>query len=455
MKYIRLLFLFFLTVPVVFSQSEPDSELPPAKTTEALQLETIRYGTESEIAVLIQTLKNENAFYLDDELITLVQSAKNRIILSGVFSFFGDRGKGGLEERAIRAVKERDNEAFETVVSALDYLGKIKAPDAIGPLKDVIDRDEQRFMGNAVRALGLVGKVDAETADSTAEYFVDFYTNRNPGDENRREMVLALGELGSLEGIPLLSEIAGSGDERPALRMAALDSLSKIGAPEGLQTILTALVSPDPNVRSSAIAALGPFSGQEVEDVILDAFRDSYYRARISAAKAAGERKFVEAIPYLRYRAEKDEIPAVKDEAIRALGAMGNRDADTILADLLMERKNTDRVRILAAEMLIRNNADDYAGKVILEMDEAQGKKQTVLYNGFLRVIGTARSGTVEDLTRRFLTSGGIIEKSYALDMTVNNEFRDLAPQVKELTDEKNGTLARKARNVLEKLGLD
>lgn len=455
MKHIRFFFLFFFAVSGVFSQSLPDSEPPPDKTTETLQLETLRYGTENEIAALIQTLKNENAFYLDDELAVLVQSTKNRIILTGVFSFFGDRRKSGLEERAVRVVTERDNEAFETVLSAIDYLGKVKAPDAIEPLKDLMDRNEPRFMGGAIRALGLAGKVDPETAGNTAEYLIDFCTSRNPGDENRREIVTALGELGSPEGIPFLSGIAVSDDEPPLLRMAALDSLSKIGDPEGLQPVLTALASPDPNVRSGAVAALGPFSGQEVEGVILEAFRDSYYRTRISAAKAAGERKFIEAIPYLRYRAEKDETPAVKDEAIRALGAMGNRDADTVLADLFTERKNTDRVRILAAEMLIRNNADDYAEKVILEMDEAQGKKQTALYNGFLRIIAAARTSTVEDLTRRFLTAGGVVEKSYALDMTTNNEFRNLAPQVKELTDEKNGALARKAREVLKKLGVD
>jgi HEAT repeat protein len=455
MKYIFLGFLFFFAGFGVFPQSSPASELPPGKTLETQQLETIRYGTENEIAALIQTLKNENAFYLDDELIVLVQSTKNRTILTGIFSFFGERGKEGLEERAIQAVKEWNDESAETVSAALDYLGKVKAQDAIDPLKDLIDRDEQRFMGNAIRALGLAGKVHPETADNTADYLIDFYLNRNPGDENRREIVAALGELGSRQGISLLSEIAVSDDERPTLRMAALDSLSKIGDPEGLQTVLTALVSSDPNVRSGAIAALGAFSGQEVEGAILGAFRDSYYRTRISAAKAAGERQLMEAIPYLRFRAERDEVPAVKDEAIRALGAIGTPETALILAELFGERKNTDRIRILAAEMLIRNNADDYAGKVTLELDEAKAKNQTALYNGLLRVLGTARTAAVEGLARRFLASGGVVEKSYALDMILNNELRGLAAQVKELTDEKNGSLARKARDVLQKLGLD
>ncbi|MDR2631196.1 MAG: HEAT repeat domain-containing protein [Spirochaetaceae bacterium] len=448
-------FLLFFGEALVFSQSSPDSDLPPAKTVEIQQLETIRYGTENEIAALIQTLKNENAFYLDDELIVLLQSTKNRIILSGVFSFFGERGKEGLEERAIRAVKERNDEATETVNAALDYLGKVRAQDAVDTLKDLIDRDEPRFMGNAIRALGLVAKVPEETADNTAEYLIDFCTNRNPGDENRKEIVTALGELGSRESVAFLSEIAVSDEERLSLRMAALDSLAKIGDPAGLEAVLTALVSPDPNVRSSAIAALGPFSGQMAESAILEAFRDSYYRTRISAAKAAGERKFSEAIPYLRFRAERDEVAAVKDEAIRALGAIGGQEAALVLADLFGERKNTDRVRLLSAEMLIRHNADDYAEKVIREMDEAKTKNQTTLYNGFLRILGNARTAAVEGLARRFFSSGGVVEKSYALDMTVNNEFRGLAAQVKELTDEKNGSLARKARDVIQKLGLD
>jgi HEAT repeat protein len=449
---LALLLVFFAARAAVSQSPDP----PPAQTVETAQMETLRYGTENEVAALIQTLKTEKSYYLDDELIILVQSAKNRSILTGAFSFFGEREKAGLEERAIRVVKERNDEAAETVLAALDYLGKVKARDAIDPLKDLIDRDEPRFMGNAIRVLGLVGRLPAETADNTAEYLIDFYTNRNPGDDTRREMVSALGELGSGTGVAFLSEIAASDEERLSLRLAALDSLSKIGDSEGLPAVLAALASPDPNVRSGAIGALGPFSGQEVDAVILEAFRDSYYRSRISAAKAAGERKLLDAVPFLRYRAEKDEVPAVKDEAIRALGAMENSGADAVLSDLFMERKNTDRVRILAAEMAARNNIEKYAGPLILEMDEAQTKNQTALYNGFLRVLGTARSPAVEDLARRFLASGGVVEKSYALDMIAANEFHALAPLVKELTTgERTDSLAQKARIVLQKLGLD
>jgi HEAT repeat protein len=210
----------------------------------------------------------------------------------------------------------------------------------------------------------------------------------------------------------------------------------------------------DPNVRSAAVAALGPFSGPDVDNAILEAFRDSYYRTRMAAAQAARDRRLEEAVPYLCYRAERDDVPAVKDEAIKALGAIGNGKSLEFLATLFGERKNADRARILAAEMLLQNNADQYASGVIAELDDAKQRNQTALYNGFLRVLGAAKSPALEELCRRFFASGGVVEKSYALDMTANNGFRSLADQVKALHDEKNGSLSRKSRSVAEKLGL-
>ncbi|MDR1248016.1 MAG: HEAT repeat domain-containing protein, partial [Treponema sp.] len=293
-----------------------------------------------------------------------------------------------------------------------------------------------------------------DSAAAVAEYLVNLYNDRSPQDENRREIIIALGDVKSPAGIPLLREIAENSDERSALRMSALEALAKIGDSGGLGAVLQSVDSADPNVRSSAVAALGPFSGADVDKAILEAFRDSYYRTRMAAAQAARDRRLVEAIPYLRYRAERDDVPAVKDEAIKALGAIGNRECLDFLSSLFTERKNADRARILAAEMLLQDDADSYAAKVIEELDEAKRKNQTALYNGFLRILGAAKSPVLEDLCRRFFFSGGVVEKSYALDMTLNNSFRSLADQVKALTGEENGSLSRKSRAVAERLGL-
>jgi HEAT repeat protein len=506
-KIIALAAVLLLALPA-FSQDAPADAAGEGNAEDARRLDTIRYGTETEIAALIQTLKTENAGNLDDELVVVAKRTRNRNILSGVFSFFGDREKAGLEDRALRAIEDRDDEANETVLAALDYLGKVKSVSAVPYIQELLDAEERPFVNACIKALGLIGgsmsagtpSVSSDTAEqeeppaiaegedgeetgdiaegegedtgedppppdpaprsirntaaAVAEYLVKLYNERSPDDENRREIIIALGDVKSPAGIPLLREIAENNDERPALRMSALGSLAKIADSGGLDAVLLSVDSADPNVRSTAVAALGPFTGADVDNAILEAFRDSYYRTRMAAAQAARDRRLVEAVPYLRYRAERDDVPAVKDEALKALGAIGNRECIEFLSSHFAERKNADRARILAAEMLLQNDADAYVTKVIEELDEAKRKNQTALYNGFLRVLGAAKSPVLEDLCKRFFFSGGVVEKSYALDMTANNEFRSLAEQVKELMDEKNGSLSRKSRVVAEKLGI-
>jgi HEAT repeat protein len=376
----------------------------------------------------------------------------NRNILSGIFSFFGERAKGGLEDRALRALEDRDIEAAGAVLGAADYLGKLKVEAAIAPFKALLDAEDRQFMNAAFRNMGRIGGGVSSKSGEIAGYLIDYYTNRDPGDENRRDIIIALGETGSPEGIAFLSEIAGNNDERAPLRMAALEALAGIGNAAGLDAVLAGASSPDPNVRASAVNALGPFEGPQVTAVILEAFRDSFYRTRIGAAKAAGTRKLREAVPYLAYRAERDDVPQVKDEAVKALGSIGTPEAEAVLASFFAERKNQDRLRILASEMLMRDHAEAYAEKLAAELDDAKGRNQTALYNGFLRVIGSAKAPSLEAVARRLLVSGGVVEKSCALDMTANNEFRGLIGEVRALTDPKNGNLARKAQAALEKL---
>lgn len=441
------------------------AESGAAQSEDDQRLDTIRYGTETEIAALIKTLKSERTGALqsksddtlDDALIGITQNTRNQQILSGVLSFFGDRDKKGLESRAVKAIEEREDEANETVMAAIEYLGRVQAAAALGPLEKLLDAQEQGFMGAAFRALGRAASGgSAHDKDDTAAYLVDFYTNRNPPDTSRRDIILALGATGSQAGVSLLIDIAEDNLERGALRMAALEGLAKIGDPSGLDAILQALSSTDPNVRSTAVAALGPFSGKSVDEAILESFRDSYYRTRIGAASAAGTRKLTEAIPYLQYRAERDEVPAVRDEAVKALGAIGTAEAQAILERLLVERKHPSRISIGAAAMLLLKDPETYTEKVITELDNAKKTNQTGLYNGLLKVLSEAKTKRVETLVRRFLSSGGIIEKSYALDMILRNELRSLAEDVRPLTaDEKNTGLARKARNILEHFGLE
>jgi hypothetical protein len=90
-------------------------------------------------------------------------------------------------------------------------------------------------------------------------------------------------------------------------------------------------------------------------------------------------------------------------------------------------------------------------------MDDARTRNQTALYNGFVRIFTTAKSASLERFARRLITTGGVIERSLALDLILNNEFRRLEDEMRDLLDERrNGaSLARKARTTLERLGFE
>jgi hypothetical protein len=328
---------------------------------------------------------------------------------------------------------------------------------------ELLGTQERRFMNSAFRALGKASSSDSQLADETAEYLVDYYSNKEPGDDNRREVITSLGTTGSEKGVHLLIDIVSNTDERVPLRIAALDSLSKLGSvsgQDGLEAILACVSTNDPNVRSAAVAALGPFSGEDVDNVILDAFRDSYYRTRAAAAHASRERRLAAAVPYLKFRAEHDEVPNIRDDSIRALGAIANDEAVGILEGLFLERKNSDRVRLVSGEMLMKNAAvnGNYFNRLVIEMDEAKRKNQTALYNGFLKIAGETKLGSgsqdMENIARRLL-SGGVIERLYGLDMAANNGLTGLASEVKAQLNEKNESIARKARQTAEKLGVE
>jgi HEAT repeat protein len=423
------------------------------------RLDTIKYGTETEIAALIQTLRSENTDDLDDELIKIVQTSGNVKILTGVFGFFGDREKSGLETRAIKALSQREDEANETILSAMDYLGKLKSTDAVPVIMEILETEEKRFLSAGFHAIGNASSGDKKLADETAEFLVDFYNDREPGSENRSVIINAIGATGSKTGVSFLAEIAVNTDERIPLRIAALGALSKIGDPDGLEAVLTCVNTNDPNVRSAAVGALGPFTNSQAESAILDAFRDSYYRTRIAAAQASRDRKLVAAVPFLKFRAERDDVPNVKEEAIRALGAIANAEAIEVLEGLFSERKNTERVRILAADMLVKNTGGKYFSKLIIELDEAKKRNQTNLYNGFLKVVGETVTendkSEIEGIARRFMSLGGIMEKLYGLDMALNNKLIGLKEEIITLSKDKNESISKKAKRTAESLGIE
>jgi len=432
--------------PALFAQEED---------IDALRRDIIRFGTETEIAALMNELRADGTDAFDDDIIALVGGTRNHRILSVAFNFFGERERRGLEVRAIHAVEERFDEHAETVHAAINYLGRIGEREAIFVLRDVVNGEERRFLHDAIRAMGRIGgALGGEDADDMAEYLIEFHEARDLEQGTRREIVLALGANGSSAAVDFLADVAGYGGMGQFLRIDALASLAQIGDPRGLDAILDGVSSGEPLVRAAAVEALGPFSGPEVDAAILDAFRDSFERTRIAAAQASRTRELVAAVPYLRFRATRDESVAVREHSIRALGAIGTPEAMGILEELFLERRNSVRVRVAAADALMQNDPNRHLESFVEEKDEARRRNMTAMYNSFLGILGRTTADNMEPISRRLLAERGVIERSYGLEIAANNNLVGLADEIRTIAEDSNQGLARRARRALETMGL-
>jgi HEAT repeat protein len=352
--------------------------------------DVIKFGTETEVTALIQKLQADASYSgeLDSEFVDLARNSKNQRILIGVLALFANKAKGGMEDKALSILEDRESETPEAVAAAIYYFEKVKTGNAVAALKGVIDEGPPELRRQSIRALGKT--VDKGNADDIAAYLIDLYENRDPGAGNNDALVEALGETGSKDAVSFLTELVQGAEGGTSLRIAAIEALAKIG--DGVDAIRDAAGSREPLVRAAALGALGAFSGAQVDEAVVEGLRDSFFRARVAAARSAGRRKLGAAVPYLKYRAEKDEALAVKEESIRALGVIGGADAVKALEELFRETKNPDRIRILAAEALLSNNPNAYIKEVEAARDEAQKKRQNGLYNGFLRALSAGKS---------------------------------------------------------------
>ncbi|MDR0663204.1 MAG: HEAT repeat domain-containing protein [Spirochaetaceae bacterium] len=417
--------------------------------------ETINYGTDNEIAELIKKLRADGIDYLDDDMIELAEKTKNQNILTGIFSFFNEREKRGLEKTALQILNGRENEMPQKINAALDYLGAVKEREALPVIMEIIKQDDTRFHNAAINALGKIRYSEMEETDGGAadvtEVLIDYSNNRNPGGGTREAIIFALGG-GGKDALPFLTGIINGEDQSVPIRMAALGAAGRIKNDDALDMIIASAASADPNIRFAAVDALAAFSGERVDAMILEGFRDIYFKTRLAAVRAAKTRRLKDAVPYLRYRVEKDEAAAVREEAVLALGAMGDAQTDALLFQLAGNEKISDGLRSLCAEMLVKNNADEYAEKIIAALNDAKAKKLTNLYKGLLKALSAAKTNKVENLTARLFASKDVSEKFYALDMTANNRFTAFRDEVEKLTKDKNISISERAKKTLEKL---
>jgi HEAT repeat protein len=422
-----------------------------AAQAEAKRRDTIRYGIDSEIGDLVTALTNEKEGRYNDDLLSVVKNSRSPKLRSTILDFFASISWSGAESLALAIVDDRDNTDGDLVYSALSYLAAIRSKDALRLSDPIIKEANKKLLPALVKLMGRAG------GQAEEELLLGWFDGDTATPALKEEAIKALGEIGSAKAAERLGKLVQDATAGKAARMYACDSLAKIKDPASVDSLVKAANDADPNVRSSAIQALGAFTegslapAQSARAAIAEALRDSYPNARIAACKAAAAGKVTEALPFLRYKAQSDPEKAVRYEACRSLAAMGG-DSYSFLRERLEDPKEDSSLRVLCFGLLARYDSQASMPTLESRLRREAAEKDRSFYTALAREIANAdKAPGIAPLARVLLGDADYLIRVAAIEWIRKNRAPDMRSELERLaTGDASDMIKKRAAEALK-----
>ncbi|MGQ0721211.1 MAG: HEAT repeat domain-containing protein, partial [Candidatus Eiseniibacteriota bacterium] len=228
-----------------------------------------------------------------------------------------------------------------------------------GRLVELLGHEDPETRAAAARALGRIAAAEGTAplldrlADSDASV--------------RREVIFALGLIGSPDSRDALHRVAASNAE-PEERIEAVLALGRLRGEGAAEVLLPFLTDPLPGLRAEAAVALAATGDSVAGADLRPLLADANATVRAQAAWAAGRLKVAVLAPELRAMLQ-DTNAEVKLAATKAVGQV--EDAEALAPLSLLARDADWRVRVNVATALGRTKSiEALAGLAILGKDE-------------------------------------------------------------------------------------
>jgi HEAT repeat protein len=419
----------------------PTAEDQAAKL-EAQRRDTIRYGIDSEVSDLVTSLTTERDGRYNDDLLSLVSSSRNVKLRISILDFLAALEWKGAEALALGIVENRDNSDADLVASSLSYLAAIRSKDALKYSDALIKEDNKKLLPALVKLMGRSG------GEPEVKMLLDWFDSDSAIPALKEEAVKALGEIGSATAAARLEKFVQDTGGGKAARMFACDALAKIKATSSVAPLVKTANDADPNVRTSAIEALGTFagasaaSGEEARGELVQALRDSYVKARIAACKAVAAGKVTAAIPFLRYKAQSDPEKAVKTEACRSLAIMGSF---PFLRERLEDKKEDSELRVLCFGLLARYDPAGSMPVLAARLSAEAAEKERSFYTSLAREVANAdKAPGIGKLARILLADQEYLIRIAGIEWARKNKAQDLKADLENLAKNDPSAMIKK-----------
>jgi HEAT repeat protein len=432
------------------------SSAEEAAKTEAKRRDIIRYGIDSEINDLVKALTTEKEGRYNAELFALLQNSRSPKLRATILDFFASIEWDGAEKLALGLIDDRDNQDADLVGSGLSYLAAIRSKEALRLSDAIIKEDNKKLLPALVRLMGRAGGAAEE------ELLLGWFDGDSATPALKEEAIKALGDIGSAKAAERLGKLIVDSTAGKAARMYACASLAKIKDGGSVGSLVKAANDADPNVRTAAIEALGAFAGdkehgESASTAIAEALRDSYAKARIAACKAAVAGDVLQALPFLRYKAQSDPEKAVRIEACRSLaalgaGAKGAEDPFAFLRERLEDKKEDATIRSLCFGLLARYDPAGSLAVLEARLKAEAAEKERGLYTALAREISNAdKAPEIGRLALVLLSDKDYLIRVAAIEWIRKNKAEDMKAELERLAkDDPSDLIKKRAADALK-----
>jgi HEAT repeat protein len=408
--------------------------------------EVLRYGIESEVLQVIARIKASGDDSLDAELLETLRGTSSPAVAAAILELFARAEKPDAEALALQRLADPENRDPQVLVPCMRYLGAIRSAAAAGPLAGFLDSGDE-LAEAAIQALAALGQQSSGEA-LLARLRAPEYS---PG--LKAQIILALGSLKYQPAAEDLIAVVSNPDEERVRRMYAASALGKIGDARALPALRALLGSQDSLLRAYAASALAGFDLGEVEGALQEALRDNNARVRQAAAAALARKDAQKSVDILIYKARLDPERAVRLEAIRSLGAIGNARALSYLKEAYRDRLLANPYREEALGALLQYDPGGSLGAVREVVEAEWGSKDPAVLEFTARRLAALKQGGLGELLGRFLDSPNLAVRLYGLRGIRLNRLGSLREKVRALAEgDPHPAVRREAQVVLEGL---
>ena len=443
MKYFSILILFFLP-SILFSDEEDITSIKEDR------IRILRYGIDDEVVAVINSIQSEKDYSYNDELLDILIITGNTKIKLPILSFFENQETDIASSYSLDVLKRAADDYDidqKVLLSAITYSGTIKNLDAVESLFQLSNSNKPVIAAEAIRTLGKTGDI------TFAEQFLERLQDDDFDDNEsslRESSILLLGELEYKPAVLTLLDIVQDNSYSSVARRYACDSLGKIGDEQAIPVLKELLNDPDSILRSYVLTSLAYFETDEIEEILIQSLRDSYWRIRVAACEALSERKSVNAVDILIYKAERDPEANVKKAAMSALAGIGGNQAWEFLSDYFGDKKNSDVFRSVALSSLLEENAEKLSDPMQVLFEEEWEKESSWLLNYTCKALSTTESNSLHWFYNKMLDHKNYIIRIYAVRGIRLNNVISLYGRVKEISDnvDENQQLRKEAASL-------